>query len=279
MTTMVISVSLFFVASILIALFVALHKSFKDYPLQRHFIYCSIFLCYGMTIHFSGKSIFFSIANRDAMHLLSTQNQLLILLFVINLILQAAMMSKRDIAFLSFLIPPAINLIFCVIAMFLTTFGIVNVVWSLIYTGCLCGYMLVLFFLNGTRNSILTIPMLVKFEHKAQFIENLRKDADKWMKIGVQSFLALGAALGVSMSILFKDGNAGLSNPDTQMTAAIMVTSFLWIVIGALFALVKPYLEIHIQLNEFQNKIIYDASGKRKYVSKRNANGKNISAG
>ena len=261
---MILCVSVLVVPTIIVLLLATYHRPFKRAPLRSQLIYCAVFVCYGMLFHFAGKSIFNSVSTNNVVPVLSLRNDVLLLVITLNLVLQCIVVSKREISFATFFLPPAINLIACIAAMFATAFGIVNVVWSLIFTGCVCGYMLALFFMNEITNSMTLVQKIREFGQKTEYIGTLKKDADKWMRLGTQAFIALGGALGVSMSILFKDGVkegdiTGWSNPDTLMTAAIMVWSFLWVTIGGLFSLGKPYFDITIKLRNLQRDVVTDA--------------------
>ncbi|HTY11508.1 MAG TPA: hypothetical protein VMF88_10590 [Bacteroidota bacterium] len=136
------------------------------------------------------------------------------------------------------------NLLSSVSVMRFMGFGIINVVWSVIFTGTLCGYLLAQFFFADIKNQVAVCQRLSEFQKKRDYISYLKSEVDKYLKITVQAYLGLAASIGVSMTILFKAGAEAWTQFDYQVTAVLMVLAFLLVSVGALFAVAKPYLEI-----------------------------------
>ncbi len=69
--------------------------------------------------------------------------------------------------------------------------------------------------------------------------------------MGLQTFLALAASLGVSMSILFKNGKMAWDNTDYLTSATLIIMNFGFISIGFLFWIIKPYIDTYSKIRYF----------------------------
>ena len=170
----------------------------------------------------------------------------------VNLLIQYEIVSKITDLFYDCLLTSFVNLVACITIMFFVGFGIINVVWSIIFTGVVCGYLLANFFMYDIKDNVTIVHHIREFGKRKELIETIRKEADKYLKITVQAYLALAGSIGVSMSILFNKGAEAWKQTDYQSTAVVMVVAFSLVSIGALFAIVKPYLEVNIRFLNYR---------------------------
>jgi hypothetical protein len=128
--------------------------------------------------------------------------------------------------------------------MWVVGFGIINITWSGIFTGSTAGYLVSIFLTHDVNRKMLAVNKLKNQKEKREVLDVLRKEADLYLKIVLQAFFALAASIGVSMTILFKQGEAAWKNIEYQISAAAMVTALVLVAFGMLFIFVRPYIEI-----------------------------------
>jgi hypothetical protein len=124
-------------------------------------------------------------------------------------------------------------------------FGIINLVWFFIFSASTGGLL--------TMNDIIRhiefkIDNILQKNLPKEEIKDYYQDLGMYTKIVLQVFLALGASLGVSLSILFKDGNTIWDNNDYLSSAFSMVISFVLISLGLVMWILKPYLNIYYKI-------------------------------
>jgi hypothetical protein len=212
-----------------------------------------IFINVALAIHFTSKSFLNIVFLHSYDDSFFERYRTLFSLLTINISIQYLLIYWIKSGLSRFVVPMIINFILCFFMMYWTGYGIINIVWSIIYSGCLCGYLLCVYIMDDIQKLILEMNAVSGYERKKDFIELARKESDKFLKLGAQALFALGGSLGVSMSILFKDGWA---NIDKQEEAAVMTISFLLVAIGVLFSLGKPYLEITSELSGLQHEMV-----------------------
>ena len=78
--------------------------------------------------------------------------------------------------------------------------------------------------------------------------------------MGLQTFLALGASIGVSMTILFKDGEAAWEKSSFLANAFSIVIAFAIIGFSLLVWVVKPYIENYTRVRYYYDKLIDKSS-------------------
>lgn len=106
------------------------------------------------------------------------------------------------------------------------------------------------------KDTIVLVSKLPDSPKKKHWMDTIKKDADKYLELSIEALLALGASLGVSMTIPFKNGDISWRDADAQMTAAMMVKALLLVSVGAVFVVGKPYIDIVSLITSIEREMI-----------------------
>ena len=153
------------------------------------------------------------------------------------------------------LFPSLINMIISIISLYFIGWGIINIVWFLIYSGALGGFIFTVSVFDSFRLLIESLDNSSDQKERKDILEIIREESNKYLKMGLQAFLALGASLGVSMSILFRSGKIAWDNSDYLASATLIVMNFGFISLGLLFWVVKPYIDTYSRLGKKSNLV------------------------
>jgi hypothetical protein len=147
---------------------------------------------------------------------------------------------------------------FCGLAVALTFVGngIINIVWFLVLTLAHAGYLLV-------SDLYATMSLVIEgaadcqdTELTREVLSDIRSEFNHFMKLAVQGLLALGASLGVSMTILFREGKVAWDSPEHQNNAARMVVGFAVVAVGLFFWVGRPYLQSFMSVREHYARVV-----------------------
>lgn len=251
----VVPISLFLFTCISIVIILNFRKN-KNVDIYFHNkIFTVIYLNLCIAVYFLLKPYFLSLFDQSVDYILIQSSSKVLVLLSVNIISLTIIITFIKNIFYSIVISSFIYLLFCVTLMIFVGFGVINVVWTLIFTGIFCGFLLAQYLFDDIKRQLNLIQKSSTYDKRKDYLESVRKEADKYLKIAVQAYLALAASIGVSMSILFKEGEIAWKKYDYQSAATIMVFAFLLVSAGALFIIAKPYLDITIKLSEIQRKL------------------------
>jgi hypothetical protein len=124
------------------------------------------------------------------------------------------------------------------------------------------------------KRSVNLVAVLRPDNIRTEWLTARRAEADKYLKIATDLWLALGGSLGVSMTILFGWSKNSEKPPwselEFQLTAALMVLAFLLTTVGLVGVVLKPYFTIAAKINELDRAIISHARNNSKAAKSRN---------
>jgi len=150
-----------------------------------------------------------------------------------------------------------IQLFFSVIIFFISGMGVIKPVWFFIMIAAMGGYFFCSWGFIQINDLLSTNQSLTSKEDKVILYDKIQIESNRLFKVILQSILALGASLGIAMSILFKDGENSWENLDYLMNATRMILAFGLIVLGFAFWVGRPYLNLLIKTKEeFQEALI-----------------------
>lgn len=136
--------------------------------------------------------------------------------------------------------------------------GIINIVWFVIFSGALAAFLLVSELVDSIGGVVAAAVKSNDTILAQEVLKDIRKEFNGFMKTAAQAFFALGASLGVSMSILFKNGAESWRIPQYQVSAARMVVGFLLVALGLLIWVARPYLLSFLTLRGHYGKVLND---------------------
>lgn len=218
---------------------------------KRIFIYSIIYTLLILVLYSLYKELFYSLYNKDLTPKLWLKlSDTLVIAAVAGLLCFFIIIIFRKIFYISIIIS---FIIFISSVWIVSVFnaGIINLVWCLVFSGAQGGYLLITNFLEDIRIGIEKIGRIESRKKQLKFTKLLQKDADKYLKLSVQVFLALAASTGVSMTILLQDGSKW-GEIDLQLAATKIVLGFLFVMLGMFFSVGKPYLDISDKISKIQ---------------------------
>lgn len=121
-------------------------------------------------------------------------------------------------------------------------FGMVYVVWFLIFSGCVAGLIMVSTLFDDLLGTVARANESSDFDVRKEILAFVRAELDRLLRVGAQTFLALGASVGVSMSILFRGGEPTWRNEVYLTRAATMIVGFGAVGLALAIWLFRPYL-------------------------------------
>jgi len=154
---------------------------------------------------------------------------LLVLIAVIVLLLLRV--SNKFI--LTLTIPAIVNFLLSMFFFSIYNFGIINFVWITIFSIFFAIYVYSTLTFNELNNIFLT--------KKPEAIEFVKEESTRNFRLGIQMLLALAASTGVSMSIVFRDGESSWHDDAILFDAIGMATGLVLMSIGMCIFLLLPY--------------------------------------
>jgi hypothetical protein len=129
--------------------------------------------------------------------------------------------------------------------------GIINLVWLFVFSSALLGYYLHSALYAAESEVIRYVRQLTDRAERKEALGIVREELNKLLRLGVQAYLALGASVGVSMSILFNRGADAWRDTDFQINAGRLLIAFFLVTIGFLFWVLRPYLETYTSVRSY----------------------------
>lgn len=149
------------------------------------------------------------------------------------------------------------QLMFCFLLFWIADdIGIIKPVWYFRLIMALMGYIFVSWVFFQIEDLFATHSQLKSKKDKITLVEKVQEEANRIFKIVLQSVLALGASLGVAMSILYRNGWTGEKQIDIANNAFAMLSIFGLIVLGFAICLGRPYLTIIMRSKEIYQEAL-----------------------
>ena len=135
-------------------------------------------------------------------------------------------------------------------------FGIINSVWVFIFAGAFSGFLLLSSLFHSLEEVMAQLDAVTDLEERRDILSLVRDEMNRFLKIGLQSFLALAASLGVSMSILFGGGAETWDQFDNFWRGVSMVAAISTIGLGLGVWVIRPYLESFVKVRYFYERTL-----------------------
>jgi hypothetical protein len=237
-------------------------------------LYLCAYVNFALAVFFLAKPLYYA-ASSGAWLLFNSYNIQQSLVFLAGSLAVQCIIAVLSITpFTKFVAIPVINLLSCFFIVPLFGVAIVNVVWAFVFSGMLYGYLIASFFMLEIKRSVNLVAVLRPDDIRTEWLTARRAEADKYLKIATDLWLALGGSLGVSMTILFGWSKNSEKPPwselEFQLTAALMVLAFLLTTVGLIGVVLKPYFTIAAKINELDRAIISHARNNSKSAKSRN---------
>jgi hypothetical protein len=132
-------------------------------------------------------------------------------------------------------------------------FGIIHVTWSLIFAGSIAGFM----FVTAVFESLTPVIESAKRLDERQKDERLtyvREELNRFLKLATTAYTALAASIGVSMTILFREGALAWGDFETLVRALGMTLGFASVSLGLLLWVIKPYLDTFLDVRDLYDQ-------------------------
>lgn len=180
--------------------------------------------------------------------------QISLLIISLNMLIQVTILRFFSGIFYLVFALGILHILASVGLLFFSGIGIIKFVWFFIFGGALCGYVLLIWFFSELH-LVFDGHATGEVRRQKEIAEFVREESSKFMRLTIQGWLALAASIGISMSILFGEGQKSWDNPAFLQNAVSMVIAFGLVTIGVGVWLVKPYLDNYQKLNRLQQKL------------------------
>lgn len=193
----------------------------------------------------SGAHSFDQIINGEFRHVKANEFYWGLTVIAANMCVLGLVLTRVKDLFSQVLISVILNGITWGITLPLVGGGIINTVWIVVFTGAQCGFILASGIFAGLKLMLERSQMLGSLRTRMDVILATRDSASGLLKTSISAYLALGASIGVSMTILFGQGDRGMwGDPGVQLNALRLTSGFVTISLGLLIWFLRPYLEI-----------------------------------
>ncbi len=220
-------------------------KHFNQLIISIYFMVC-IFL-----LTLIRKIVYIIMGNIQAIpFVLITELYCLIVIFILIEVLLSVFTKKNTLIFTIFSV--ILNTIVIFFDIYLFSFGIINMVYYVIYSGSIFGFYLLEKYLNIYEN--ITEYKQLKKESKKRFISFWNKQLDIFIVIIVDAFLGLSATIGVMMTILYNEFD-GFGNISIVSAVVVVIVGYIFIAIGILIWFIIPYIQ---SKNFIKKQILYE---------------------
>lgn len=227
----------------------------KRYPEERDrvlFVNCiGIFTFYGLGlilfVHI--RHIFYALydshaASGNLSRVFDWDFQFALALISTGIVIQVFALHAPKSLFSRMVVPAIINLAVWAFVYPLVGLGVINLVWMILLTAVQSALVVVVRVFDQLTGLLADIERHSDTHpKKLEFLVEIRNEANGLLKMGFTGFLALGASVGVSMSILFGAGEEAWNLVTNQINAARLVAGFSLITFGLGVWLAKPYME------------------------------------
>lgn len=119
----------------------------------------------------------------------------------------------------------------------------IKYLYPLIFTAILGVYLFLTSVFNRFHDIIKRAKSLKDQSEKKEILQNIRSEMSLYIKVITQGLLALGAAIGVSMSILFRQGEAAWEDLNNLSNAVSIVVAYGAVGFGFIIWFLKPYMD------------------------------------
>ena len=134
--------------------------------------------------------------------------------------------------------------------------GIIKPVWFFLLIMATMGYIFISWVFFQIEDLFKVREELNDRKDKVDLVEKIQAESNRVFKTILQAILALGASLGLAMSILYKNGSVDWQNGNNSNSAFGMLLSFGLVVLGCSLFLGKPYLSIILRSKEFYKRVL-----------------------
>jgi len=134
-------------------------------------------------------------------------------------------------------------------------FGIVNFVWSIILSSALGGFLFVSSIFEVLKELVAEVKTIDDEGVKLEVLKMAQEEISSLLESGLKVLLALGASIGVSMSILFKDGDAAWRDANFQATAVSITSGFGLLGLALVVWLVRPYILTYFDVRAHYRRV------------------------
>lgn len=236
-------------------LFLVLLSKTKLDNISKKYSYAIAYLGFCLSLFFNAKLIMEIFDSGRFINLYNERLSNVLFIVSINVLIQLLLILTLKKLFIRILLPAVINLISCFYLFYFVGFGIINVVWSVIFTGFTCGILLLIYLFNELYLLSELATHSPDKKSKIKICKDIKSELDKYLKLGAQAFFAIAASIGVSMSILFKDGIVSWQNKDFLFTAVLMVFGMVFLSLGLLIWIGKPYLDLFVKISAIKQEL------------------------
>lgn len=136
--------------------------------------------------------------------------------------------------------------------------GIINVVWITVLGGALAGYTLVNTLFTSLGQVLRAAEQKSGLDDRREVLGVVREEMNRFLKFGLQAFLALAASIGVSMSILFSGRDRAWMDAELMESGIQLVAGFAMVSLGLAIWLVKPYLDHFAKVRSYYAETLGD---------------------
>lgn len=214
-------------------------------PLLRTHSHIVLYIGLAMAVFFHVRRLdYVSQHGLDAGAFLNQRVQTALLIESISILLQYWILSRTKSLFFRMVNPAMIHVALGGWIVYAFGWGIINVTWFLIFGGALAGFILIASIFHGLNGVLETAVAVEDIEERRGLLDLVRDEMNRFLKMGLQAFLALAASIGVSMSILLRPENPW-QRPDLLASATMLVVAFGLVGLGLAIWLLKPYLDAY----------------------------------
>lgn len=219
-----------------------------------------LFLKYtGITLY-NGLTLFVYLLSRELSNILESSSldplfsyelQIGFIFLSIGIVLEWLSLTKIKNTFYKLFIPTFLNALTSFVLLFYVGFGIINVVWFLIFTGIFAVYIFLSTVFHKFQEIIEQTKKIADRTKKKEILEDIRSDLNLYIKVVSQGILGLGAAIGVSMSILFRQGEAAWNDLINLSHAVSILIAYGAVGLGFMIWFLKPYMDSYADVRYY----------------------------
>lgn len=198
-----------------------------------------------LALFYHGPQILATLLNESSVRaILSLRFQGGLLVLAMAAVVEAAIVVRTSDAYWRMLLPSLFLFGISPLLLYLVGAGIINFAWTTIFGGAQSALLLVTALFEGLEQGIALTKNFDDEKDRRALLDLIRYEMNGLLKMAFTAFLALGASLGVSMTILFRDGETAWGNLTLLGLSFTMVLGFIAVCLGTMIWVIKPYVRL-----------------------------------
>jgi len=214
-------------------------------PLAETHIWIIAYFALSLALFYHGPQILGALFSESPVrNILNLRFQGGLLVLAMAAVVEAAIVVHTSDAYWRMLLPSLFVFGISPVLLYLVGAGIINLAWTTIFGGAQSALLMVTALFAGLEQGIARTRDLDDEKDRRALLDLIRQEMNGLLRMAFTAFLGLGASLGVSMTILFRDGETAWGNPTLLSLSFTMVLGFIAVCLGTMIWVIKPYVRL-----------------------------------